>query len=70
MPILKFMFATLVTALCLDSIMTHVGVYSANPGLVGWMAIVFCTKLVVSAVAVAAALWCRSAWRAWHAVRR
>jgi len=66
MPILKFMFATLVTALCLDSVGTHVEVWRINPDIVGWMVLIFCAKLVAAAVVVAVALWCRSAWRAWH----
>ena len=66
MPILRFMFATLVTALCLDSIMTHVELMRINPDILGWVLLVFCTKLVVASVAVACAAWCRSAWRALH----
>jgi hypothetical protein len=66
MPILKFMFATLVTALCLDSGMTHAEVLRINPDIFGWMVLVFCAKLVVAAIVVAGAIWCRSAWRAWH----
>ena len=31
MSILKFMFATLVTALCLDSVMTHINVLNVKP---------------------------------------
>ena len=66
MPILKFMFATLVAALCLDSVITHVQVLSINPDILGWMLVIFCTKLVGAAIMVAVALWCRSAWRAWY----
>ena len=66
MPILKFMFATLVTALCLDSVMTHINVLNVNPDILGWMIVIFCTKLVGAAVMVAIALWCGSAWRAWR----
>jgi len=65
MPILKFMFATLVTALCLDSIITHAMVWNNNPTVFGWVALIFCAKLVAAAVAVACAAWCKSAWRAW-----
>jgi len=65
MPILRFMFATLITALCLDSVVIHAEVLSSHPDIFGWMIVMFCTKLVAAAVIVALALWCRSAWRAW-----
>ncbi len=63
---LKFMFATLVTALCLDSVFTHIQVLQVNPGILGWVVVIFCTKLVGAAIMVAIALWCRSAWRSWR----
>ena len=70
MPIFKFMSATFITALCLDSIMTHVQVLSINPDILGWMLVIFCTKLVGAAIMLAVTLWCRSAWRALPRLRR
>ena len=67
MPILKFMFTTLVTALCLNSISTNLEILRINPDIIGWMLLIFCAKLVsAAAVMVVVALWCRSAWRAWR----
>ena len=66
MPILKFMLATLVTALCLDSVITHVEVLRVNKDLFEWLILMFSFKLVAASIMVAVALWCRSAWRAWR----
>ena len=67
---LKFMFATLVTALCLDSVVTHIEILRINPDIFEWMVLIFCTKLVAAAIIVAVALWCRNAWRALPRLRR